>query len=171
MKKFYQKHREIILYVLFGVLTTVVSWLAYLVVFEAWKSIAGISETDSDTFAYNLAFVVSKIAQWVTGVLFAFFTNRKWVFTDADRNVSVVKQLIIFASGRVFTFFLDLGLHRLLLWLLTTGFPQWEEVPVFNLDFTVNVCDLICLFVVGAVIVVTNYILSKVFVFKKKKES
>ncbi len=170
MKNFYQKHREIILYLIFGVLTTVVSWLAYLVVFEVWKQVAGITEADSGTFAYNLAFVVAKVAQWVTGVLFAFFTNRKWVFTDADRSVSVVKQLLIFASGRVFTFFLDLGLHRFLLWALTKGFPQWTNVPIFSSDFTVNICDLICLFVVGVIVVVTNYVLSKLFVFKKKKE-
>ena len=102
-----KKHREILMYLLFGVLTTAVGWIVYFAVLWALKAIMGIAVDDTSSARYIVAYTVAQVVQWVAAVLFAFFTNRKWVFTEADKNVSVWLQLVKFSGGRVITFFID----------------------------------------------------------------
>ncbi len=168
MKAFYQKHKELILYLVFGVLTTVVSFTAYFAVFWGWKAIADIPPEDTSSPQYLLAYSVAQIAQWVTGVLFAFFTNRKWVFADAEKNGKLLPQLAKFSAGRVATFFVDYGITYFGALALTALFPALTAVAL--LGMTLNFCDLIAKFVAAVIVVITNYVLSKLFVFNKKKE-
>ncbi len=168
MKEFYQKHREIILYLVFGVLTTVVSFAAYFAVFWTWKAVAGIPEDDTTSAQYLLAYSVAQIAQWVTGVLFAFFTNRKWVFENAEKNGTLWSQLIKFAGARVVTFFVDYGVTYFGAIALTHLVPSL--IAVTMLGMTLNFCDLIAKFVAAVIVVVSNYVISKVFVFKKSEK-
>ncbi len=167
MKEFYRKHKEIILYLVFGVLTTVVSFAAYFAVFWTWKAVANIPADDTTSARYLVAYVVAQIVQWVTGVLFAFFTNRKWVFEGAEKNGSMLSQLLKFSAGRVATFFVDLAVTYFGALALTALFPSLLEVSVFGK--TLNFCDLIAKFTAAVIVVITNYIISKLFVFKKKK--
>ncbi len=168
MKAFYEKHREIILYLIFGVLTTVVSFIAYFAVFWGWKAAAGIPADDTTSPQYFLAYSVAQIAQWVTGVLFAFFTNRKWVFSDAEKNGTMLSQLIKFAAARVATFFVDYGVTYFGALALTALVPSLVAVTMFGRSL--NFCDLIAKFVAAVIVVVSNYVISKLFVFKKTKE-
>ncbi len=167
MRSFYEKHKEIILYLIFGVLTTVVSFAAYFAVFWTWKAVADIPADDTSSPRYLLAYSVAQIAQWVTGVLFAFFTNRKWVFTDAEKNGKMISQLLKFSAGRVATFFVDYGVTYFGALALLSIAPALTEVAIFG--FTLNFCDLIAKFVAAVIVVITNYIISKLFVFNKKK--
>ena len=103
----------------------------------------------------------------IIAVLFAFFTNKKWVFTDADRDVSTLKQLSVFAGGRLVTLGLDA--------LVTFGTVALLQSAGY-LEFTVNIlisltvtADLIAELVASVIVVVTNYFISKLFVFKKAK--
>ncbi len=169
MKEFYQKHKEVILYLLFGVLTTVVSFAAYFVVFWGWKAAAGIPPEDTTSPQYLLAYSVAQIAQWVTGVLFAFFTNRKWVFEDAEKNGKLSAQLLKFASARVVTFFVDYGVTYFGALALTALAPSLTAVLFLGKEL--NFCDLIAKFVAAVIVVVSNYVISKLFVFKKGKET
>ena len=62
--------------------------------------------------------LVAEILQWIFAVLFAFFTNKKWVFTDADKTTSTAKQLSVFASGRLVTLGLDALVTLGTVWIL-----------------------------------------------------
>ena len=106
--------------------------------------------------------------QWVCGVLFAFFTNRAWVFTDADKSTSWWKQLVPFAGGRVVTLGLDYAITLGLTFGLSAIIPAWTAAELFGK--TVNLCELGSKLVAAFVVIVCNYFLSKLIVFKKKKE-
>ncbi len=168
MKEFYRKHREIILYLVFGVLTTAVSFAAYFAVFWTWKAIAGIPPEDTTSGRYILAYTVSQIVQWVTGVLFAFFTNRKWVFEDAEKNGAMLPQLLKFSAGRVVTFFVDYAVTYFGALGLTVLFPALISVELLGKDL--NLCDIIAKVVAAIIVVISNYVISKLFVFKKRKK-
>lgn len=94
MKELYQKYEEIIIYIIVGVLTTIVSWGA-----------CGLSKLflDSDISWQN--FVINSIG-WAAGVLFAYPLNRKWVFKS--HNPQIVKEFLGFAGSRVSTWVLEI---------------------------------------------------------------
>ena len=101
-------------------------------------------------------------------MLFAFFTNRAWVFTEADRSTRVSKQLVTFAGGRVVT----LGLDYVITLGLTLGLgallPTWTAAEI--LGRTLNLCEILSKLVAAVVVIVCNYIISKLFVFKKENQ-
>ena len=91
------------MYLVFGVLTTIVGWAVYFAVLWAWKGMFSLPVDDTSSGMYIAGYTVAQVIQWVAAVLFAFFTNRKWVFTEADKSVRASIQLVKFASGRVIT--------------------------------------------------------------------
>ncbi len=135
--KLYKRYEEIVNYLIVGVLTTIVSWLAYAVC--------------KLFFDVNNAFLmqVAVVIRWVAGVTFGYFTNRRFVFKS--KNPHMLKEAVDFTTGRLITLFLDM----FIMWLLPTVF---------------HVNDWISTFVSAVVVTVMNYILSKFFVFRKKKE-
>ncbi len=152
------------LYIVFGVLTTAVSLLIYFIVLEVGEHLLSLSP-DSGAFYYVR--LVGEVLQWVGGVLFSFFTNKKWVFTEADQSASTVKQLEVFAGSRLVTLGLDAGLTLGTVWLLqTVGYEA------FTLKFIISVAvtaDLISKAVSAVFVVVINYFISKLLVFRSKK--
>ena len=155
IKKLFVKYKEILLYLVFGVLTTVVGYCAYHVVIRLF-----IGQFHSDS-GEPLLWVTSaaNVADWVCGVLFAFFTNRKFVFTDSEKK-PMGRQFISFAASRVITLLLSLAIVPSLQWLLET----LSYRPVFGIKAN-TVAKLVSM----VVVVVLNYVFSKIFVFKKKK--
>lgn len=137
MKMLYQKYEEIISYLFFGVLTTVVSlgsyYLAVCTVLDPKKA-----------FELQLANLFS----WVCAVTFAYITNRKYVFKSKSKNQ--LKEITSFVSSRVLTLLMDMAIMFVCVTLLS-----WN--------------DKIAKLIVQVVVTVMNYILSKLFVFKKKK--
>ena len=132
---FYKAHKEVLMYLFFGVLTTVVSIASYAVA----NAVFGINE------------LIANVISWILAVTFAFFTNRTWVF-DAGKGgtADFIRQMLSFYGGRLFTLLV-------------------EEVLLFVF---ITVLKLNSIGVkVGAqfVIVVLNYVISKLVVFKKKK--
>ena len=107
IKDFCKGHREILMYLLFGVMTTAVGWIVYFAMLWGWKAGFGLPADDTTSGTYIVGYTVAQIVQWIAAVLFAFFTNRKWVFTDAEKDASTMLQLTKFAGGRVITFFID----------------------------------------------------------------
>lgn len=134
--KLYKRYEEIVNYLIVGVLTTVVSWVAY----ALCKLV----------FDVNNAFLmqVAVVIRWIAGVTFGYFTNRRFVFKS--RNPNMLKEAMDFTAGRVLTLFLDM-------------FIMWLLPSVFHMN------DWIATFVSAVAVTVSNYILSKFFVFKKKK--
>lgn len=150
MKKIFDlfdKHREIIVYLIFGVLTTAVN----LATFYAMENITDIS------------YLVNNAVAWVVGVIFAFVTNKIFVFRSKSWKPSVaVKEGIEFLGARLFSF----GVEEIGLWLLVDiiGLSSFSKV-VFGFELS---GELISKVILAIVVVILNYIFSKLVIFKKK---
>ena len=130
MKNIIQKNKEIIMYLVFGVLTTVVNIVVYYIF--------------SNLLHMNYLF--SNAMAWFLSVLFAYVTNRKYVFDS--KNNQIIKEAISFFCSRLATGIMDM----VLMWFLVN----------FNI-----VNDVVAKVVVNVIVVILNYILSKLVVFKK----
>lgn len=163
-----KKHREMLMYLIFGFLTTVVGWSVYYIVLFGGRAIFDIPAEETTSVRYVALYTAAQIIQWVCAGLFAFFTNRAWVFTHADKSVSVWKQLVTFAGGRVVT----LGIDYVITFGLTLGLgaliPAWTAAQLFGKTF--NLCELASKLVASVAVIISNYVISKLFVFKNKKE-
>ncbi len=128
---FYHRHREVLLYLFFGGLTTLISWGSFYLLHYPM----GINE------------LISNILSWVLSVLFAFVTNRTWVFSNAAGRP-------LAAMGRFFASRLaTLGLEEGLIFLFVT-----------YLSF-----DAMVIKISGNLLVLAlNYLCSKFFVFRKR---
>ena len=139
LKKFYKKYKEIINYMIFGTLTAVVNLVVkYLLLFTICDPTNG--------FQLQAAIVIS----WIAAVIFAYVTNRKYVFFS--KNEKWFKELIGFVGGRLAT-------------LLIEMFVMW----FFVTNLKLNSDSQVVLFTIVAqiLVIIGNYIVSKLFVFKK----
>ena len=137
IKKYYTKYKEIINYLIFGVLTTIVSLTTYyLLVFTI---------LDANN---SLQLQIANIISWITCVTFAYITNKKYVFEPTNKNK--IREISEFYLSRIASLLIDM--------LLMFTFVS---VLKFN--------DKIIKLFVQIIIIILNYILSKLFVFKKKK--
>ena len=168
IRETFERHREIAMYLIFGVLTTVVGWGVYYVLILGGRALLEIPVEEVTSGRYFALYTAAQLIQWVCAVLFAFFTNRAWVFTEADRSTRMSKQLVTFAGGRVVT----LGLDYVITFGLTLGLgvllPTWTATEV--LGRTLNLCEILSKLVAAVVVIVCNYIISKLFVFKKENQ-
>jgi len=135
IKKIYFKQEEIINYLIIGLLTTIVSLLIYY----------GLSMTLLNP-EHALELQIANIISWIGGVLFAYFTNRKFVFKS--QNQQKKKEFISFVGSRIITLVLDMAIMLI-------------GVTIFHLN------DKLTKLVSQILVIVGNYILSKCFVFKK----
>ena len=90
----YKKHKEVLLYILFGGCTTVIS-IGSFVLFDA---VLGINE------------LVANILSWILAVGFAYITNRIWVFCSQAQGKAIFREIITFYSGRLLTLAMEEGL-------------------------------------------------------------
>ena len=169
MNEFIKKHEEVVKYLIFGVLTTFVGWFAYFGVLLGGKAILGLPPEDTTSGSYLIVYTAAQIIQWIAAVLFAFFTNKKWVFTDADNKQSTMRQLAIFSSGRVVTFFVDYGVTFFGAIALSAALPAFNSVLIFGKELNIN--EISSKLVAAIIVVISNYFFSKIFVFKKNKDS
>jgi putative flippase GtrA len=116
-----------------------------------------------DSSKFNVIRLIAQVLQWVAGVLVAFFTNKKWVFNAGGTTAKeTARELYVFALGRVGTLGLDTVLTFGTVWILNA----LNYVPFkFILTFT---ADLWSKIVASIVVIISNYIISKFLVFKKK---
>ena len=143
MKKRIQSlfENEILLYLFFGLATTLVSILSRLVIYQL---------THQELLATGLANSI--------GILFAFSTNDRLVFKQTKKNRFI--RLVKFSLARLSTFLLDL----LLTFLFVTQFPHIiGQFVNENLD-KINAIETV---LAQLLIIILNYIFSKVFIFKK----
>lgn len=138
-KQLYSKYKEIINYLIFGVLTTIVALLV------KWGLLFTFFNA-SNGFELQVAVILS----WIAAVLFAYFTNRKYVFESKTDNKS--REFINFIIARLATLLLDM-------------FIMWFFVTLLKLNTDLYV--LIFTLVSQVLVVIGNYIFSKLFVFKK----
>lgn len=128
-------NKDVILYIVFGILTTCVN----LVSFYVLNSILNVEENISNLIAIPLS------------ILFAYFTNRKWVFhTNAKGFTENFKEFCKFITGRAFTMAVEFFGCMILFEL---------PIPAIISKLFVNV-----------VVVILNFFISKFFAFKKKDD-
>jgi len=134
--KFYLKYKEIINYLIFGVLTTIVSLCTYyLLVFTLLDPNKAIE------------LQIANIISWIVSVAFAYITNRRYVFESKNQNR--LKEATSFVTSRLLTLVLDMAIMALGVTILK-----------FN--------DKLVKLVSQVLVIISNYVLSKLFVFKKK---
>lgn len=132
----YKKNKEVINYLIFGVLTTVLNFVIYfLLTFKLFNP--------NDAFQLQIVNVIC----WVICVCFAYFTNRKYVFDSKSENIK--KELFSFVSARLITLFMDM-------------FIMGVGVTILLLN------DKIVKIISQIVVIVSNYLFSKLLVFKKQ---
>lgn len=134
----YLEYKEIINYLVFGVLSMIVNFASYFIFAKLIK----------------LDEVVSSGLSWFCSVLFAYITNKLFVFdSKTDTKTKFFKEMVSFFLSRVASGILcDVGTFALM-------------VKVLHIN------DVISKFVTQVMVVIVNYIFSKFFVFRKKKEN
>lgn len=141
LQEIYYKYEEKWLYVLFGGLTTVVSIVTKLLLF---KLVPGEPKWES---------TAGVIFSWICAVTFAFFTNKKYVFRNETKTSEEFwKVFFSFYGARLATL-------------------AMEEVIFLVFCDWLGVGKTIITFLSQVLIFIANYILSKVFVFRDKKDS
>lgn len=165
MKKLWEKYREIIVYIIVGLLTTIV---AYGVRFAVLYPVAAAMSLDlGNNGDYRVAVLrtVAISLGWVAGVIFAYFTNKKWVFRDTVSGKSeVAKQFGKFVASRLGTYFVEWGIGVLVpMLLIACGFKAFHFIIDVDADMIATLVSIV-------VVTALNYILSKLLVFRKKSE-
>ena len=128
----YKKHEEGINYLIFGFLAFVLNYILYFIF--------------ADTLAMH--YMAATVVSWVLTVIFAYWTNRTFVFKSQNKDKkSVVTEFVSFIGARVATELLELGLMYLMVDLLAIN------------D---KVSKLVC----QVLVILANYVLSKIWIFK-----
>lgn len=162
IKELYKKYEEIIIYLIVGVLTTIVSWGACFV--------AKLLGLDPDIKIQN--FIINTIG-WVVGVLFAYPLNRKWVFKST--NPRILKEFTGFAGSRLGTWILDIIIMFVFINVWTIFLPLCtflrEKIPFLT---RISIDDLhywfVKIFISAVLVTILNYVFSKVLIFGKKQK-
>ena len=143
-------NRETILYLICGVLTTVVSFVTL--------KLATIVLTERH-------YLISNTVSWIIAVAFAYVVNKLFVFESRSWKAGVIKKEIpAFLAARIASYFIEQGT----LWLFMT--PLRFEGRVFDLKLFSLSGLMIAKAVAGVIVIVVNYILSKFLIFKKRSD-
>lgn len=128
----YKKYKEILLYLFFGVLTTIVSLSTYYFFSEILE----------------IHYLISNVFSWIFAVLFAYITNRLWVFKSKNNDIkSILKEMFAFVNCRLLSGAIDMVVMFLLV-----------DILIVNSMYSKLITQII--------VVILNYIFSKLIVFK-----
>ncbi len=131
----YRVHKEGMRYLVFGALSTVLN----IVVFAICAKLARLSTTISNTIA------------WIAAVLFAYVTNKIYVFNSKTTGIKdLVREILSFFGARIAT----LVLETAFLW-----------VVIDKLGFN----DIFMKIISNIIVIILNFVFSKIFIFKKEK--
>ena len=126
----YKKYKEIINYLIFGGLTTVVSIATYALFAKV----------------FHIDYLISNVLSWILAVLFAYITNKIFVFESKSKKN--IKEITSFFFFRI----VSLVMEMIILYIF---------VDMLHID------DLVTKIIAQVIVIVANYVFSKVFVFKK----
>lgn len=139
IKNLYNKYCEFIAYFITGVLTTFVNWVFYALCVKG--------------FDWDVA--VSNAIAWVIAVIFAYITNKLWVFRSYNwKPLFILKECLLFVSARILTgifeivcvpFLVNIGLNQTLFGVK----GMWAKI------------------LTSIVVMILNYVFSKLIVFRK----
>ena len=148
------------MYIIFGVCTTIISFITYYIfrwIFPDESSVPawlGWIYNITAAMGTESATALPVLLSWICSVTFAFVTNRVFVFQSGAKKAGVLREGLTFFMSRVFTLIVDLVIMFLLVDLtgIKNGLYEFAAKVLSNI-----------------VVLVLNYILSKAFVFRKKK--
>ncbi|WP_286316700.1 GtrA family protein [Romboutsia ilealis] len=130
----FAKYKQTILYLIFGVLSTIVNILTYIFC----------------TRNLNIEFLISNWIAWIIAVLFAYITNKFFVFESKKTNIKfLIKELSSFVSCRLLSGIIEMILMYIMISLMSLN------------DFIVKI-------ITNVVVVILNFIFSKLIIFKNK---
>lgn len=133
----YKKHEEGINYLIFGFLAFVLNYVLYFIFADAMR----------------MHYMAATVLSWVLTVVFAYWTNRTFVFKSQNKDArSVGKEFVSFIGARIATEGLELVLMYVLVDLLSIN-------------------DKISKLVCQVLVILANYVLSKIWIFKKSSPS
>lgn len=136
MKQLWEKYKSLVLYAVFGVLTTLVNMGAYWLCFNA----------------IGMPNVPATVIAWLLAVCFAFITNKLWVFDSKSFDKKTLRyEIPTFFGARIAT-----GLLDVLIMYVAVDVLKWDSM-VWKL-------------ISNVIVIVLNYIASKLVIFKKKEE-
>ena len=136
LKSLFLKYRELILYVFFGGLTTLVNWAGYWLLADV----------------FHVPYLWATAIAQILSILFAYVTNRIWVFESKAKGFSAVFwEMVRFFGCRAASFVLDLLCMR---------------IGVGGL----HINDMVMKLLSNVIVVIVNYVFSKLIVFRKPKE-
>lgn len=138
IKELCRKYEEIIAYLIVGVLTTIVSWAA--------KFLANAIFFGNTMYPTSMQNFILSAINWTAGVIFAYFTNRKFVFKSKEPMLQEAPKFVL---SRVSTLILDIVVMQVL-----------GNVLGINL--------LAATLIDAVLVMIGNYVFSKLFVFNKK---
>jgi len=133
VRKLFYKYKDIILYLLFGGCTTLVNVISY------WIC----------AHMLSIGVMPSTVIAWILAVLFAYVTNRKWVFhSEANGTNEILGEMAKFFGARI-----------------ATGIVDWACMYIFVDVLGLN--DVIIKILSNIVVIILNYVASKLIIFKK----
>jgi len=139
LKELYKTYREVIVYLIVGVLTTLVNWVVYFICTKTFLDPKN-----------DLQLQIAVLIAWIVSVAFAYVTNRKYVFLSKDPKI--LKEMSKFFVSRLTTYFLEV-------------FIMWLTVSVMGIN------DLIAKIGANVLVIIANYVFSKLLVFTKKEKA
>ncbi len=139
MKELLIKYKEVIMYLIFGVATTLVNWLVYAALMKM-----------------ECVMTTANIAAWVAAVLFAFITNKWYVFESKSLEIGkLLKEFGMFVGSRLVT-----GLVEII------GLPALVFLGMNQSLFGIE--GFVAKMIISVVVIILNYVFSKLLVFKRE---
>ena len=137
----YREHREGIRYLIFGALTTLVNILTY----ALFASVI-LKSLPSKEVVVN----VSEIIAFIVALIFAYVTNKLYVFKSKTKGFKqLIKEMISFTSCRIVT--------------------EIISILMMNAAILFSINDILMKVIANIVVIVLNFVFSKLIIFKKKK--
>ena len=128
-----KKYKVIILYLVFGVLTTLINIATYTLL----------------TKVFNINYLISNIIAWILSVIFAYITNKLYVFESKSFKKSILlKEILSFFAARLFSLGVDMSFMY-----ITIGILKYNDILMKVLS--------------NIIVIILNYVFSKFIIFKK----
>lgn len=161
LKKLYDKFEELIVYIYYGVLTTIVNFLVQLVSQKIFDPLNLSFLTFGGKFdEINIKTTIATSIAWFVAVIFAFYVNKKYVFKSVTESKKQLWfELWTFLSARITSYFMELVIMN-----IGANFYSEDGKTITN-----QLMYWVFKFIAQVVVTLANYFFSKFVIFKKKK--
>ena len=136
-------NKETVLYLIFGVLATVLNIVLFYLFINVWKISTGLGN----------------IIDTIVCILFQYFTNRIWVFESKNNGKEAIKEFIQFILARGVTAIIDQIFVVVGIDFFVAKYVVFSQQKIFSIGIKI---------LSNIIVIVLNYIFSKIFVFKRK---